>query len=142
VAIKKEPAQPNSPSPGSAPQAATPNIILRGGDVTPNIAGMAWPAIPDQRTASVLSLLYQMERSERWPAQRIRLYQFRQMTVLLRHAGRHVPFYRERFKRLASMLTRRSRLNLGGKFHCSPVPTFRRISPPCNPRRCPKRMAR
>jgi len=61
---------------------------------------MAWPAIPDQRTASVLSLLYQMERSERWPAQRIRLYQFRQMTVLLRHAGRHVPFYRERFKKI------------------------------------------
>ncbi|MDA0231126.1 MAG: AMP-binding protein [Proteobacteria bacterium] len=61
---------------------------------------MAWPAFPDQRTAFVLSLLYQMERSEHWPAERIRRYQFRQMTLLLRHAGRHVPFYRERFKQI------------------------------------------
>ena len=100
MALKKEPAQPNSPRPGSPPQAAKNNIILRGGDVTPAVAGVAWPALPDRRTAFILGLLYQMERSERWPAERIRRYQFRQLALLLRHAGRHVPFYRERFNNI------------------------------------------
>jgi phenylacetate-CoA ligase len=71
---------------------------LRGGDVSSTIEGLAWPALPDRRRLLVLSLLYQMERSERWSAERIQRYQFRQLRLLLRHAAHHVPFYRERFK--------------------------------------------
>ena len=44
---------------------------LRGGDVSSTIEGLAWPALPDRRRLLVLSLLYQMERSERWSAERI-----------------------------------------------------------------------
>ncbi len=33
-----------------------------------------------------------------WPAERIRRYQLHQLKLLVRHAGRHVPFYRARFK--------------------------------------------
>ncbi|MBT3627026.1 MAG: phenylacetate--CoA ligase family protein [Rhodospirillaceae bacterium] len=71
---------------------------LRGGDVISTVEGLAWPAIPDQRRLLALNVLYQMERSERWPAERVRRYQFRQLRLLLRHAAQHVPFYRERFR--------------------------------------------
>ena len=79
-------------------QGGEAKMPLRGGDVSSVLEGLAWPAIPDRRRLLILSVLYQMERSERWSAERIRRYQFRQLTQLVRHAGRHVPFYRARFK--------------------------------------------
>ena len=71
-----------------------------------------------------------MERSERWSAERIRSYQFRQLRLLLRHAAHHVPFYRERFKETGfdpearitrkpdSIRRRELRPRAGGKFRC------------------------
>lgn len=101
MTIKKEAAARQSPARRTAQgerQGGEAKMPLRGGDVSSVLEGLAWPAIPDRRRLFILSVLYQMERSERWSAERIRRYQFRQLTQLVRHAGRHVPFYRARFK--------------------------------------------
>lgn len=57
------------------------------------LPGVAWPAVPDERGMTMLALQYQFERTERWPAERLRAFQFRQLEVLLGHAARHVPYY-------------------------------------------------
>jgi phenylacetate-CoA ligase len=57
---------------------------------------MAWPAVPDAKSAQLLALLWQFGRTERWPAEALRAAQFSQLEPLLRHAAATVPFYRDR----------------------------------------------
>jgi phenylacetate-CoA ligase len=58
--------------------------------------GIAWPALPSQGGATLLSLFYQLEQSQWWSAERLLEAQFRQLNVLLRHAWETVPWYRAR----------------------------------------------
>ncbi|MBX3661361.1 MAG: phenylacetate--CoA ligase family protein [Burkholderiales bacterium] len=60
------------------------------------IPGMQWPAVPDGRAARLLAMLWQFGQSERWPAGELLDHQLRQLSLILDHARRHVPFYRER----------------------------------------------
>ena len=57
------------------------------------IEGLAWPAVPDKAGGSLLALLWQMERSERFTQARLRSLQMVQLRTLLRHAAANVPFY-------------------------------------------------
>jgi phenylacetate-CoA ligase len=45
---------------------------------------------------ATLSLLFQLEQAQWWPAGRLRDRQQAQLKQLLRHATAHVPFYRDR----------------------------------------------
>lgn len=60
------------------------------------VPGVVWPALPDARAARLLALLWQFDQSERWPMQEILDHQLRQLSLIVEHAWRHVPFYRER----------------------------------------------
>jgi phenylacetate-CoA ligase len=62
-----------------------------------NVRGILWPAISDQTGNILLSLLFQLEQSQWWPAERLRDAQFRQAAMLLRHAYKTVPYYAKRF---------------------------------------------
>lgn len=99
--------------------------------------GVAWPAIPGRGVAMLLSLLYQFEASQWWPAERLRAQQFAQLQHLLRHAYQTVPFYRARFdlagfdlalpldyERWASLplLTRRDIQDAGAALNSNNVP--------------------
>ncbi len=55
---------------------------------------IAWPAAVSGRGMATLSLLFQLERTQWWPADRLREAQQAQLKRLLDHAERHVPFYR------------------------------------------------
>jgi phenylacetate-CoA ligase len=57
------------------------------------IEGLAWPAVPDKAGGSLLAMLWQMERSERFSQARLRSLQMVQLRTLLRHAAANVPFY-------------------------------------------------
>jgi phenylacetate-CoA ligase len=57
---------------------------------------VAWPAVPDAKSAHLLALLYQLEQTQWWPAEELQAAQFRQLALLLAHAAATVPFYRER----------------------------------------------
>ena len=59
--------------------------------------GTVWPAVPSAAAAGVLSLLLQLERSEWLSAERLAGRQQEQLDVLLEHAYRTVPWYRERW---------------------------------------------
>jgi phenylacetate-CoA ligase len=61
------------------------------------VPGVAWPAVPIPTTATVLSLLYQLDRTQ-WlaPATLVELQQ-RQLDAVLRHAHATVPYYQERW---------------------------------------------
>ncbi|MDP6843788.1 MAG: hypothetical protein QGH73_19120 [Rhodospirillales bacterium] len=58
--------------------------------------GMIWPAIPDSQGSALLALLYQLEQTQWWSAERLSEYQFRQVAEMLRHAQATVPYYRDR----------------------------------------------
>jgi phenylacetate-CoA ligase len=73
------------------------------------LPGVLWPAVPAPGNAAVLALLYQFERSQWLPAERLFELQLRQLGLLLHHAQGTVPFYRERWSGLydaAQPLTR------------------------------------
>ncbi len=58
--------------------------------------GIAWPAVPEGPGAAVLGILFQLEQTQWWPAERLREAQHGQLAALLDHAWRTVPWYRER----------------------------------------------
>jgi len=61
--------------------------------------GIAWPAIPDGRAATLLAIQFQLEQSQWWSPDDLAAWQLRQLRLLLAHAGRSVPFYRERWRK-------------------------------------------
>ncbi|MEO3470748.1 hypothetical protein AAFN86_02695 [Roseomonas sp. CAU 1739] len=61
--------------------------------------GVVWPALPDAPGAALLAILFQLEQSQWWPAERLELAQRRQLSALLAHARDRVPFYRDRLPR-------------------------------------------
>lgn len=65
-------------------------------EIASAIAGIEWPGIPAPKNAAMLAVLFQLERSQWWPAERLREYQRRQLSALLAHAAAHVPFHRAR----------------------------------------------
>ncbi len=58
-------------------------------------AGISWPAIPNEKSSQLLALLLQLEKSQWWPAQKLRRAQFAQALNLLHHARKTVPYYQE-----------------------------------------------
>ena len=66
-------------------------------DIQSRVAGAAWPAIPAPAGARLAALLFQFERTQWWPAERLLDHQLRQLTHMLKHAWDTVPFYRRRF---------------------------------------------
>jgi len=66
-------------------------------NVIPNsgLKGISWPAIPAQNAAQMLSLLYQLEQSQWLSPDEVWQQQSRQLTLLLSHAIKTVPYYKE-----------------------------------------------
>ena len=60
------------------------------------LSGIGWPALPSPPNAAILALNYQFEQSQWWPPEAIEVMQFRQAELLLAHAWKTVPFYRDR----------------------------------------------
>src|SRR5882724_1452290 len=60
------------------------------------VSGVAWPAMPDAKAASMLALLYQLDQCQWWSSEDLRAAHFGQLALLLAHAAATVPFYRER----------------------------------------------
>ena len=58
--------------------------------------GVSWPALPDAGSAATLAILFQLERSQWLSGEEILARQHEQLSKLLRHARRSVPFYRDR----------------------------------------------
>jgi phenylacetate-CoA ligase len=54
------------------------------------------PAIPSPQAALLLSLLHQLDQTQWWPEDRLRAEQLAQMELLVDHARRTVPWYRDR----------------------------------------------
>jgi len=69
----------------------------------PNSAasGIKWPAIPSSRNATMLALQFQLEQTQWWPRETLEQIQLRQLSDLLAHAHKYVPFYRDRLGVLA-----------------------------------------
>ena len=61
-------------------------------------SGMVWPAVPPDAGALSLALQFQLNQTQWWPFEKLRLAQFRQLGPLLRHARETVPYYRERLE--------------------------------------------
>lgn len=61
---------------------------------------IAFPAAVSGRGMASLSFLFQLERSQWWPPERVREHQQAQLRRLLAHADAHVPFWRGRLRAL------------------------------------------
>ena len=64
-------------------------------------AGIVWPAFTNDAAARMLTLQYQFEQTQWWPAERLQGLQLQQFSQIFRHAVRTVPFYRQRFAQWA-----------------------------------------
>lgn len=51
-----------------------------------------WPALPGREGAMLLSILFQLEQSEWWPAEKLRTHQFGQIERLCRFARQKFPY--------------------------------------------------
>jgi phenylacetate-CoA ligase len=60
------------------------------------LPGIAWPAVPGRDASAQLALLFQFEQTQWWGARELEAAQRTQARLLLEHASRSVPFYRER----------------------------------------------
>jgi len=58
---------------------------------------VVWPAIVGGRQAMHLSLLFQMEQSQWWSEEELASVQLEQLSVLLQHAVKTVPYYKKRY---------------------------------------------
>jgi phenylacetate-CoA ligase len=65
-------------------------------DVVSAMPGITWPALPAGPGAALLALLFQLDGTQWWPAERIAHAQRRQLAALLDHARAQVPFYAAR----------------------------------------------
>ncbi len=68
-----------------------------------DVPGIAWPPIPSRRSAALLGMLYQLDRSQWLSPHQLRQAQFGQLVHLLRHAIETVPYYRDRLGGLAKI---------------------------------------
>lgn len=62
------------------------------------VPGSCTLALPSREGAHCLALLYQLERSEKWPEDRMRETQNAQVLQIMNHAVHHSPFYSRRLK--------------------------------------------
>ena len=60
------------------------------------VEGVAWPAVPDLPGMATAALLFQLDRSQWWPAETLWRHQAAQLRLLASHARETVPFYRAR----------------------------------------------
>lgn len=111
---------------------------MTGAPLKSALAGVVWPAIAGEtHRAQLLSLLQQFGQTERWPAEVLLQNQLRQLALIIDHAHRTVPFYRERLTaagyrsgqavtlewlRALPLLTRSNIQDAGPALHSTAVP--------------------
>ena len=59
-----------------------------------NVDELVWPGIPNEVGSILMSLQFQLERSQWWSADTLLAHQFHQLQGLLKHAVETVPYYR------------------------------------------------
>ena len=62
------------------------------------IENLAWPALLTEGNARQLALQFQLDESQWWSAEDLRAWQFRQLSRLVAHAVKTVPYYRSRLE--------------------------------------------
>mgnify|MGYP007063420485 CR=1 FL=1 len=60
--------------------------------------GIGWPAVPGREGASLLAVLFQLEQSQWWPAEKLRAHQLGQIEHLCNFAHRHITYFSERLE--------------------------------------------
>lgn len=58
------------------------------------VSGIHWPALPNQIAAEMLSIQYQLEKSQWWPTEQLREHQYQQLQPLLVHAYETTDYYK------------------------------------------------
>lgn len=62
------------------------------------VPGVVWPALPSGHGAAVLALIRQLDETQWWSPEALEAQQFRQLSILVEHAWRTVPYYRSRLE--------------------------------------------
>ena len=62
------------------------------------IEGVRFPAVPTQQAASLVAVLRQLDESQYWSSERLLSMQHEQLSVLLSHAMKTVPYYQQCLK--------------------------------------------
>lgn len=101
------------------------------------VEGVVWPAPAGGMQAVTLAALQQLELSQYLPPEEMRARQYRQLGLLVAHAARTLPFYRERFRKCGfdvgmpiteaswaklPILTREEAHTAGTDLHCRDLP--------------------
>jgi len=63
-----------------------------------SIESILWPALTGSAGAALLAMQYQLDQSQWWSPEELRLQQFNQLNHILGHAFHTVPYYQKRLK--------------------------------------------
>lgn len=69
-------------------------------DVKSSVEGIVWPAMPSPAGAAMLAMQFQLAQTQWLPPAELQAYQFRQLELVLAHAFKTVPWYKEKFRDL------------------------------------------
>lgn len=72
-------------------------------EVPSRLPGLRWPAIPGATEAQVLALVFQLERSQWWPRERLEARQLLQAGALIEHARANSSFWEGRLGSLGGL---------------------------------------
>ena len=75
-------------------------IEVPAGAVRTIVPGIEWPGILHGLSAQALALQFQLQQTEWWSPERLRVHQLAQLSALVRHAGDAVPYYRTLFREI------------------------------------------
>ncbi|MBL8378462.1 MAG: phenylacetate--CoA ligase family protein [Burkholderiales bacterium] len=64
------------------------------------VPGLAWPGLPAPEGQALLAAQFQFDRTQWWPAEKLKAAQFAQLRRLVAHAVDHVPHYRDGLAKL------------------------------------------
>ncbi len=64
-------------------------------NINSSVTGIHWPAAPAPASAARLAVLFQLEQSQWWSEEKLRLHQFSQLKPLLKHCVDSVPYYQK-----------------------------------------------
>ena len=89
--------------PTARPKSAARRPDKARGKAAAGSKGIAWPILQGTQEAYPLALQFQLEETQWWSEEKLLAHQLHQIQILIDHAARHVPFYRERLRPFAGL---------------------------------------
>ena len=102
VSQKNKPSVKLSAKPSISHVKGSPKAAKQQPKATALLSGLAWPKLPTTSSIQAMALQTQFAMIEWWPAEKIKHFQMGQLQLLINHAHKTVPYYKDILAPLAN----------------------------------------